>query len=266
MADSLLRDARKHLAEAMEQQTATAEVLRIIRASPSKLEQVLEVVVRSAARFCGANDVTIFELDGHELRAVAHSGPIPQPIGLRMPCTRGSVGGRTVIECKRDSAAGRVRPRSPVPICWIAEKRLSDAHCANVTARRCTAKSAPNAPRYHLAVAQVARRWRKCRVFMAEPCYFTFVFPARMQARVSKASCRSARTRAIALGARRTGSRARRRIQGRAVSARGLRALHRITSSALAAGVRDWAHTIASSVPSAADSCKTRGAEFSLSA
>ena len=95
-----LASARKHLAEALEQQTATAEVLRIIRASPSKLEQVLEVVVRSAARFCGANDVTIFELDGHELRAVAHWGPIPQPIGLRMPCTRGTVGGRTVIERK----------------------------------------------------------------------------------------------------------------------------------------------------------------------
>ena len=77
---SELAEARKHLAEAMEQQTATAEVLRIIRASPSKLEQVLKVVVRSAARFCGANDVTIFELDGHELRAVAHWGPIPQPI------------------------------------------------------------------------------------------------------------------------------------------------------------------------------------------
>src|SRR6516225_6977091 len=95
-----LADARKHLAEAIEQQTATAEVLRIIRASPSRLEQVLEVVVRSAARFCGANDVVIFELDEHELRAVAHWGPIPQPIGLRIPCTRGSVGGRTVIERK----------------------------------------------------------------------------------------------------------------------------------------------------------------------
>ena len=67
-----LTTTRKHLAEALEQHTATAEVLRIIRASPSKLEQVLEVVVRSAARFCGANDVTIFERDGHELRAVAH--------------------------------------------------------------------------------------------------------------------------------------------------------------------------------------------------
>jgi hypothetical protein len=79
-----LTDARTHLAEAIEQQAATAEVLRIIRASPSKLEEVLEVVVRSAARFCGANDVVIFELDGQELRAVAHWGPIPQPIGFRM--------------------------------------------------------------------------------------------------------------------------------------------------------------------------------------
>jgi GAF domain-containing protein len=95
-----LAEARKQLAEALEQQTATAETLQIIRASPSKLQSVSEVVVRSAARFCGADDAIIFELDGHELRATAHWGPIPQPIGLRMPCTRGSVGGRTVLERK----------------------------------------------------------------------------------------------------------------------------------------------------------------------
>src|SRR5215470_10075562 len=54
--------------EALEQQRATAEVLKIISASPTELQPVLEVVVKSAARFCDAADVTIFELDGQDLR------------------------------------------------------------------------------------------------------------------------------------------------------------------------------------------------------
>src|SRR5262249_2951812 len=88
-------------AEAVEQQTATAEILRIISTSPTKLQPVLDVVVKSAARFCRADDVTIFEVDGQDLRVAAHFGPIPsQEIGDRMSCTRGSVGGRTVLEQK----------------------------------------------------------------------------------------------------------------------------------------------------------------------
>jgi signal transduction histidine kinase len=86
--------------EAREQQAATAEVLKIISSSSKELQPVLEAVVRSAARFCKAEDVTIFELDGQDLRAVAHWGPIPQDIDTRFPCSRGHVAGRTVIERK----------------------------------------------------------------------------------------------------------------------------------------------------------------------
>ena len=66
----------RELAEALAQQTATAEVLRIISTSPAELQPVLDAVVRSAARFCEADDVTIFELDGQDLRAAAHWGAI----------------------------------------------------------------------------------------------------------------------------------------------------------------------------------------------
>jgi GAF domain-containing protein len=86
--------------EALEQQRAAAEVLKIISASRTELQPVLEVVVRSAARYCKADDVTLFELDGQDLREAAHWGAVPHLEGLRFPCTRGSVAGRVVLERK----------------------------------------------------------------------------------------------------------------------------------------------------------------------
>src|SRR5215467_4864363 len=91
----------RELNEALEQQKAAAEVLKIISTSPTELQPVLDVVVRSAARFCSADDVTIFELDGQALHIAAHWGAVlSQEIGVRFPCTRGSVAGRTVIDRK----------------------------------------------------------------------------------------------------------------------------------------------------------------------
>jgi two-component system NtrC family sensor kinase len=93
-----LTQAHGQVTEALEQQTATAEVLRIISTSPTELQPVLEVVVKSAARFCGADDAIILRLDGENLGAAAHHGPIPVDFGVPVPCVRGTVGGRSVLE------------------------------------------------------------------------------------------------------------------------------------------------------------------------
>jgi two-component system NtrC family sensor kinase len=63
--------------EALEQQTATSEILRVISQSLTDVQPVFEAIARSAARLCDAVDASINRLDGARLRVVAHHGPIP---------------------------------------------------------------------------------------------------------------------------------------------------------------------------------------------
>jgi len=88
----------RDLTEALERQTATAEILRVISTSPTDLQPVLDTVVSSAARFCGAYDASLFQLDGEVLKIIAHHGPIPNPAGLVVQVMRGFVLGRAVLD------------------------------------------------------------------------------------------------------------------------------------------------------------------------
>jgi GAF domain-containing protein len=93
-----LAEALKREAEALEQQTATSEILRVISSSPTDLQPVLDTLVKSAARFCGAYDAALFQVDGGAQKLVAHHGPLHVPVGLLVPLVRGTVGGRSVLD------------------------------------------------------------------------------------------------------------------------------------------------------------------------
>ena len=91
-----LAESQKHLSEALEQQTATNEILGIVARSPADVQSVLGAVCQSAARLCEAYDAAIWRPEGDQLLLVAHHGPITQVESI--PLVRGSVVGRSVLD------------------------------------------------------------------------------------------------------------------------------------------------------------------------
>ena len=89
----------QELTEALEQQTATSEILGVIASSPTDIQPVLDVVAENAARLCGANDAVIRLVEGNMLRSVAHHGSLPQSRPRESePLDGGWIPARAVLE------------------------------------------------------------------------------------------------------------------------------------------------------------------------
>ena len=86
------------LREALEQQTATADILRVISQSPTDVGPVLKEVAKAALKFCNARDALVALRDGDRWVVAAHEGPIDAPAGLARPLNRASVPGRAILD------------------------------------------------------------------------------------------------------------------------------------------------------------------------
>ncbi|HEY7540476.1 MAG TPA: GAF domain-containing protein [Methylomirabilota bacterium] len=92
-------EERTHeLSESLEQQTATAEILRVISSSPTDLQPVMDAVAENAARVCGAADATIRLIEGDALRVTSRFGRIPLGTADVIPLDRNSHTGRAIVE------------------------------------------------------------------------------------------------------------------------------------------------------------------------
>src|SRR5262245_29102607 len=95
-----VRDLEKRLAEALEQQRASGEILRAISSSPTNLQPVLDAIATNAALVCDAYDAVVFLREGDRLRAAAHYGPITITL-QHSTLSRGSVTEAAILDRQR---------------------------------------------------------------------------------------------------------------------------------------------------------------------
>ena len=79
-----LRQRTDDLSEALEQQTATSEVLRVISSSPGELEPVFNAMLENATRICEAKFGTMFRFDGKTFHRAAGVGTPAALLELQM--------------------------------------------------------------------------------------------------------------------------------------------------------------------------------------
>ena len=95
-----LQSVKRELADALEQQAATSEILRMIARSPGDLQSTLDAIAKIAASLCDATDAAVWRVDGALLRLAAHFGPISMQAvqGDGHPITPDMPPGRAVVD------------------------------------------------------------------------------------------------------------------------------------------------------------------------
>ena len=116
-----LQDYKRQFTEALEQQSASSEILDVIASSPNDLTPVLETVAKNAAQLCEANSAQVFRTEGQFLRLAANYGELPA--GDMRPISRGTVTGRAVIEQKTIHANDPVQSAGEFPDSRTAGKQ-----------------------------------------------------------------------------------------------------------------------------------------------
>jgi signal transduction histidine kinase len=129
-------DRTRELSESLEQQTATAEILRVISQSPTDIEPVMTAVARAAVRFCGAEDAHIFLRDGDEMVSSAHEGPLSShPLGYRDALDAANTArAHAIIEARVTHLADTLAPAAEAAYASIRENSIQHGFRAQLNA------------------------------------------------------------------------------------------------------------------------------------
>src|SRR5205085_754204 len=90
--------------DALERQTATAEILQVLNRSPTDLQPVFEAIADSAARLCNGLNSSVYQFDGTLIHFLAQSKFSPQAIEITRqlfpaPPSRDNATARAVTDC-----------------------------------------------------------------------------------------------------------------------------------------------------------------------
>jgi two-component system NtrC family sensor kinase len=98
-----LSTAHRQVTEALEQQTATGEILSVISSSPTNVQPVFDTIASSATRLCDALYSLVFRFDGETITLVAADGSSPERLDVvrgayPAPPGRKSVAAQAILE------------------------------------------------------------------------------------------------------------------------------------------------------------------------
>ena len=128
-AEAAIAAARDAAEAALERQTATADILKVIASSPTNVQPVLDALVEAAVRFCGASDATISLRHGDEIVRKAHAGPLAAAIGARRPLDGDSASARAIRHC-RTVHYENIEALDPVEFAGAHERAARDGYRA----------------------------------------------------------------------------------------------------------------------------------------
>ena len=83
-----LEERTRELTDALEQQTATGEILRVFSSSPTDIQPVFEAIVANGARLCSGEQCLLVGLEGETLTRLASHNFRSEGEAALMPCSR----------------------------------------------------------------------------------------------------------------------------------------------------------------------------------
>jgi hypothetical protein len=81
---SRVRDLEQRLAESLEREKATSEILRVIRRSPTEVQRVFEIIGKQAEKLSTAEISLVSRVDGEQIRLAALHGVMSPPLRDRI--------------------------------------------------------------------------------------------------------------------------------------------------------------------------------------